>query len=103
MSDGDFDNPLLEPSDVNRMKTVTIAILVSLVVITGVVGTLVYLMEPDWGGASAFGIGAFVGFWMSPLAGGVAGNGIHEHRLGSLGSAHQHAPGAEGHPLHAAA
>ncbi len=88
MSDGEPLSPMLEPSDVDRMKTVTIALVVSLVVITGVVGALIYLLEPDWGAAGAFGIGAFVGFWMCPLAGGVAGNGIHEHRLGKLESAH---------------
>lgn len=99
----EHESPLLEPSDVDRMKTVAIAVVVSLVVITFLVGTFIYLMQPDWGAASAYGAGAFVGFWMSPLAGGVAGNGIHEHRLGKLESAHRHAPGAEGHPLHAAA
>ena len=61
MSEGEL-SPLLEPSDVDRMKTVSIAIVVSLVLITAIVGTFVYLMEPDWGAAGAFGAGAFVGF-----------------------------------------
>ena len=84
MSGDDFDNPLLEPSDQNRMKTVAIAIAVSFVVITAVVAVMVYTMQPDWGTEGAFGAGLFVGFWMCPLAGGVAGNGIHEHRMGKL-------------------
>jgi hypothetical protein len=89
LSGDDFDNPLLEPSDENRMKTVAIAIAVSFIVITGVVAVLVYTMQPDWGAEGAFGAGLFVGFWTAPLAGGVAGNGIHEHRMGHPeGSSH---------------
>ena len=96
----DFDTPLLEPGDVSRMKTFGLAVVGSMVVITTVVALLVYLMQPDWGGAGAFGAGLFVGFWMSPLAGGVIGNGLHEKRLAE---AAKNDPESEGHPLHAAA
>ena len=95
----DFDTPLLEPSDVSRMKTFGLAVLGSMVVIAAVATALVYLLQPDWGFTSALGAGLFVGFWMSPLAGGVIGNGLHEKRLAER----QIDPESEGHPLHAAA
>ena len=97
----DFDTPLLEPSDVARMKTFALAVIGSMVVIAAVVAGLLYLLQPDWGAAGAVGAGIFVGFWMAPLAGGVIGNGLHEKRLGELEA--QNDPESEGHPLHAAA
>ncbi len=102
MSD-DCESPLLEPSDVSRMRTVAISIVVSLVISASLMGTMMYLVAPEYGVVGAYGTGAFVGFWTAPLTGGVAGNGIHEHRLAKLEAADETATETEGPPLHGAA
>ncbi|MFQ5556523.1 MAG: hypothetical protein ACE5GB_03310 [Acidimicrobiales bacterium] len=71
---------LVDEDGARRFRTVAISIVAAIVIVTLATTALVQLFVPDWGGGAALGIGAMVGFWTSPLTGGVAGNGIHELR-----------------------
>lgn len=66
-------------------RTVAVSMLVAMIVVTAVMTLVVKAMAPDWSTGGAFGIGAMVGFWSSPLVGGVVGNGIHHYRMHRAG------------------
>ena len=55
-----------------------IIIMVAAIVIAIGVTFGMYAADPDGGWGAATGVGAMIGFWMSPLAGAVCGNGFHE-------------------------
>ncbi len=74
-------NPLVDGTDVDRLKTVAISIVVAAVVVSAIAALMFYSFGPDYGVGAAIGVGVMAGFWSSPLFGGVAGNGLHEWRL----------------------
>lgn len=89
---------LLDPGDVTRMHRFVVATLVSAVIITIATTVLMHTAAPDGGWGVAFGVGAMTGFWMSPLAGAVIGNGFHELEHDRLeAAAHESATPTEEH------
>jgi len=93
MSD-EFASPLLDDDGKLRMRRFAIATVASAVVLAAVVALLMHLADPDAGWGVAIGVGAMIGFWMSPLPGSLIGNGFHEinkHRQHML----DEAPAAE--------
>lgn len=66
-------------------KTVAVSMVVAMIVVTIAMALAVKAIAPDWSTEGALGIGAMVGFWSSPLVGGVAGNGIHHYRMHKAG------------------
>ncbi len=96
---------LFTPEGADLFRTVAISMAVAVVVVTAAMTLLVKAVAPDWSTAGAFGIGAMVGFWSSPLVGGVVGNGIHHHRMHKAGlpaADEEPIPGSTGGGGHAA-
>ena len=85
--------PLFDDDGKTRMQRFMTATITSAFLITGLTALLMHSAAPAGGWAVAFGIGAMIGLWMSPLAGVVFGNGFHEFansrdKLMSDGAAH---------------
>ncbi len=82
------EQDMLDPDDNRRVKTVAFAIVIAMLVVGGVTAGLFYAAASEHGPWAAIGVGALVGFWTSPLFGGVAGNGLHEWRMEQAGHGH---------------
>ncbi len=63
-----------------RLRTVAVSILVSLLALTILITATYYLIIPDHGWISALGVGFSTSLWLCVFVGAVAGNGIHEIR-----------------------
>ena len=74
------EHRLVDEAGKKRLMTVMYAGLWSLVILTGLVTVTHHLIEPQHGWVSSLGVGGLVGFWVSILAAGVAGNGVYELR-----------------------
>ena len=74
----EFSTPLLDEDGKLRLRRFMIATVASAIVIAIGVTFGMYAADPDGGWGAATGVGAMIGFWMSPLAGAVCGNGFHE-------------------------
>ncbi len=70
--------PFFDADDSRRMARFMTATISSLFVLAGLTTLLVHALSPESGWTVAMGVGAMLGFWMSPLAGAVVGNGYHE-------------------------
>ncbi len=78
--EGNFEQRLVDDAEHRRLKTVLYAGIWSLVILTGLVTLTHHTIEPQHGWIPSLGVGALVGFWVSILMAGVAGNGIYEIR-----------------------
>ncbi len=78
--DTKFETRLVDANGKKRLKIVLYAGIFSLIVLTSLTTITHHLIEPQHGWVSSFGVGGLVGFWVSILAAGVAGNGIYEFR-----------------------
>ena len=74
------EHRLVDEDGKKRLMTVLYAGLWSLVLLTALVTVTHHLIEPQHGWVSSLGVGGLVGFWVSILAAGVAGNGFYELR-----------------------
>jgi len=74
------ESRLVDDEGKKRLMTVMYAGLWSLIILTALVTVTHHLIEPQHGWVSSLGVGGLVGFWVSILAAGVAGNGIYELR-----------------------
>ncbi|MBP91736.1 MAG: hypothetical protein QF628_07315 [Acidimicrobiales bacterium] len=74
------EHRLVDEEGKKRLMTVLYAGLWSLVLLTALVTVTHHLIEPQHGWISSLGVGGLVGFWVSILAAGVAGNGVYELR-----------------------
>lgn len=70
--------PLVDNDGTVRLRRFAFATGVSAILITGVVAVVLGLTAPVGTWPAAVGLGAMVGFWMSPLLGALIGNGYHE-------------------------
>ncbi|HAT16270.1 MAG TPA: hypothetical protein DCS76_00645 [Gemmatimonadetes bacterium] len=75
-----YEKRLLDNDGQQRLGTILVSTMVSLVSITVAITVAYHLVSPEHGWVSAFGVGGLVGVWTCVLPGGVAGNGIHEWR-----------------------
>jgi hypothetical protein len=78
MSDQPEPAELFDEDGQVRMRRFLIACVSFAIVLAAATTLLVRVTSPDNGWGSALGIGAMIGFWMSPLGGAVFGNGLHE-------------------------
>ncbi|MEM7143465.1 MAG: hypothetical protein AAF548_20790 [Actinomycetota bacterium] len=74
----DFATPLGDESDARRVRRFALATLASAIAVTAVTAAVLGLLAPVDKWEAALGLGAMIGFWMSPLLGVVIGNGYHE-------------------------
>lgn len=74
-------NPLVDGTDVARLKTVAVSMAVAAVVVSTIAALMFYSFGPEHGVGASIGVGVMAGFWSAPLFGGTAGNGLHEWRL----------------------
>ena len=63
------------------MRRFLIGTAIGAVLLTAGTTITMIILTPDGGWTAALGVGAMIGFWMSPLGGAVIGNGYHEHML----------------------
>jgi hypothetical protein len=74
------EHRLVDEDGKKRLMAVVYAGLWSLVLLTALVTVTHHLIEPQYGWLSSLGVGGLVGFWVSILVAGVAGNGYYELR-----------------------
>ncbi len=80
LSDHRTETRLVDADGERLLRTVVVATLGSAVFITGSLALVTWLVAPEAGVVSALALGGLSGIWVSVLAGGVIGNGIHEAR-----------------------
>jgi hypothetical protein len=75
----EFSTPLLDEDGKLRMHRFIVATVASAFVITAAVTVLMHLADPDAGWGVAAGVGAMIGFWMSPLPGSDGESATNDH------------------------
>lgn len=74
----EFNPPLTNADGDLRLRRFAVATVSSAILVAAVTGVILKMTAPVDTWTAAVGLGAMIGFWVSPLLGALIGNGYHE-------------------------